>query len=90
MLGTVRSGLDYELEDQATALLVRDRKDLKAKGFTKLSDMHDWLTDHQLANRLSHEVYTTLGMPDPSIRAGMFGRAHNPLFGTRPRRAEAV
>lgn len=81
----IKRGFDWELEEQAAALLRADRL---INGGWKHSD---WLTDAQLQARQMREVFNKNGFPDENIMEGRVFRAYNPLFGTRPKRfAEAV
>lgn len=86
-LGMVKSGPDWPLEYQTQALLVKDRKDRGLHGVKVLTEEYSWLSIEQLDQRREHEVYTTVGSPDPNIVSGTFWRVYNPLFGKRPRRA---
>lgn len=78
--GTVKVGPDWELENQATEILMQDRRTTTPTDTEK----NLWLTDDQMRTRWNHEVYTWLGYPMPSIRSGLFRRAYNPLAGQRP------
>lgn len=76
----LKVGPDWDLEDQANEILMADRR----AGSAKFSDKNHWLTDDQLKERSLREIYTWLGYPVPSIRAGLFRRAYNPLAHQRP------
>lgn len=78
-LGTLRYGVDFELEDRANDILKRSRE-----GVTALSERNHWLTEYQLKERQEREVYTMKGCPEPHIKQGMYRRAHNPLINKRP------
>jgi hypothetical protein len=69
----LRSGVHAQLEEAATEMI---RKSLE--GVTKRSDKSDILTPWKERDRLSREVYNSLGAPDAAIRKGMFNRAWNP------------
>lgn len=87
-LGMAKVGPDWKLEDEALALLMKDRKDRGLDSPLKLiAEEYCWLSPGQLDLRLDREVYTTVGSPDPNIVSGTFWRVYNPLFGKRPRRA---
>lgn len=77
-------GFDLDVEEQATRLLMEDRK------LTGGWHHSDWLTDWQLKLRQDREVYNRNGFPDPNIREGRLFRAYNPLIGTRPQRLQSV
>jgi hypothetical protein len=91
-LGRITLGIDIELEDRATGLLMKDRKDRGLKGKTAAlrAEEYCWLTDWQMEERQLKEVYTTSGTPDPNILEGRVFRAYNPLFGKRPSRLQAA
>lgn len=80
-VGSLRSGIDWELEEEATRILKQDRKD---RGVTKQSEKRDWLTPVQLEHRLSKEIYTSVGVPDKGLFQGIYRRAYNPNIGKRP------
>lgn len=71
----LRSGVDYELEEQADAWLAKEK--LSAEN-------RDYLSADQLKLRAEREISNSLGVADASLMAGMYRRAHNPLAGTRP------
>ena len=79
MLGEAKSGINFELEKEANALLRHSRQ-----GVTALSEKQDFFTEEQMALRLQREVYNINGFPDPHINSGLFRRAYNPNFGNRP------
>lgn len=79
MLGETKTGINYELEKEANALLRRSRQ-----GVTALSEKQDFFTEEQMALRLQREVYNVNGFPDPHINSGLFRRAYNPNAGNRP------
>lgn len=87
-LGTVKFGIDYELEDQASSLLMDDRKGRGLKGVKSLSEEYCWLSHWQLDERLSREVYNHKGIPDVHLYSGLFQRVYNPLIGKRPKRGQ--
>jgi hypothetical protein len=90
VLGTVKREIDWELEEQAHALLIKDRKQRGIKSIqATTSEEYCWLTDWQLDLRLEREVYNKNGVPDANIIEGRFIRAFNPLFGKRPKRSDA-
>lgn len=69
----LRHGVCRELEDQADALI---RESLK--GVTSRTAKSDILTEWKQQDRWNHEVYSGLGVADPAVRRGIFGRAWNP------------
>lgn len=79
----IKFGPDWELEEKATGLLMKDRK---ARGGIRRGvdlDEYSWLSPWQLKLREDREVHNSLGYPDPDLFSGMFCRAYNPLFGKR-------
>ncbi|QDF18646.1 hypothetical protein SEA_PUPPER_160 [Gordonia phage Pupper] len=80
-LGSVRSGVDYDLEALADEFLRGSRQ-----GLTRLADKQDYLTAEQLDLRRGREVYNSNGVPDIHIVSGLYRRAYNPLAGKRPNR----
>lgn len=70
-----------KLEDEATLIIKHARKDVK-----KISEKQDVLSPEQLDLRMSREVLSDRGFPDPSVFRGMYRREYNPQFGRRPRR----
>jgi hypothetical protein len=75
----LRSGEDFNLEQEAAALLAESRQ-----GITALSEKRDWLTDDQLRLRYQREVPNQNGVCDESLFSGMFKRAFNADAGKRP------
>jgi hypothetical protein len=75
-MGRLRYGVHKELEAEADALL---RQSLQ--GVTSHSAKSDILTPWKEVDRRRREVYVATGIPDPSVRQGMFNRSLNP---TRP------
>lgn len=71
----LRSGVDYTLEEQADALLAKNREGVAA-GLILSAD--------QLDLRARREIGNHLGVADASLMAGIYRRVHNPLAGTRP------
>lgn len=72
-MAKMRSGVHYLLEEEANRLL-RD----SMRGITKHADKSDLLTPWKEAERHRREVYPTDGVPDASLRRGMFHRVANP------------
>lgn len=72
-MGTLRYGVHRPLEDEADRLIAES-----LKGVTKHSDKADILTPWKQDDRRKREVYTAHGVPDRSVRQGMFHRAWNP------------
>jgi hypothetical protein len=81
LLDSLYSGINNELEEQANAILREGRR-----GVTALSEKKDYLTEEQLSLRQAREVLNSNGVPDPSIRQGLYRRAYNPMANLRPRR----
>lgn len=81
MLSNLYSGINADLEEQANAILREGRR-----GITALSEKKDYLTEEQLNLRQAREVLNSNGVPDPSIRQGLYRRAYSPLAGARPGR----
>lgn len=78
---SLKSGVDYSLEEEADRWLAKSRE-----GVTALSEKRDYLTRDQLALRASREVLNQNGFSDEALMSGMFRRCFNPLFGHRPGR----
>lgn len=77
---SLRSGVDYSVEERADRLLATGRE-----GVTALCDKRDYLTKDQLSLRAQKEVMNVNGISDESLMSGLFRRAYNPLAGHRPR-----
>jgi len=69
-VGALRSGVHLLLEEEANRL-IRD----SLKGVTKHSAKSDILTPWKETERRRKEVYVSSGIPDASLRKGMFHRA---------------
>lgn len=65
-------GIHKELEAAADELLRQAVADLPR------SQKMDILTPWKERDRLSREIYTSEGLPDPAVRSGMYNRAWNP------------
>lgn len=65
-------GIHKELEEAADELL------RQAVAKLPRSQKMDILTPWKERDRLSREVYTSEGIPDPSVRSGIYHRAWNP------------
>jgi len=76
---SVQYGENYDLEEQAAAILAKSRE-----GITALTEKRDWLSRDQLLNRYAHEVYNSNGVSDESLMSGIFRRAFS-TAGPRPR-----
>lgn len=81
LLDDLYTGVNSELEEQANAILREGRR-----GITALSEKKDYLTEEQLNLRQAREVLNSNGVPDPSIRQGLYRRVYSPLAGARPGR----
>ena len=57
--------------------------DMMIRSSIKESDKGFILSEDQILNRMSHEVFVSSGYPDPVYYRGIFGRAHN-YSGLRP------
>ncbi len=68
-----KRGVHPQLEAQADRLIRESLKDV-----TKCSEKADILTPWKEQDRRRREVYVESGIPDPSVRKGMFHRAYNP------------
>lgn len=90
VLGVVKSGPDWDLETEAQAILVKDRKDRGLLSIKVNSEEYSWLTLEQLEYRQKREVFTEYGIGEVIAPTGMFMRAWNPLIGTRPKRPATV
>lgn len=73
-MARMRFGTDRVLEAQADAILRRS-----LAGVTAHSAKADILTPWKAHDRASREVYVSSGVPDPSVRRGVFGRVYNPI-----------
>lgn len=73
-MGIVRRGIHRPMEDEANRII---RESLI--GVTKHSDKADILTPWKEQARYRREVYVQSGVPDESIRKGMFNRVVNPI-----------
>lgn len=71
-MGFIRYGIHAPLEAAADELLRRSMA-----GITSMNAKSDILTPWKQRDRLSKEVFTTDGTPDPAIRRGMYHRAAN-------------
>lgn len=71
-MGQLHYGLHAPLEDAATELI---RKSLE--GVTSMAEKSDILTPWKEMDRRRREVYTESGVPDGSVRRGMYNRAWN-------------
>jgi hypothetical protein len=69
----LRHGVNVQLEEMANELI---RQSLA--GVTARSAKSDILTPWKERDRLSREVYSSSGTPDPAMRKGMYHRAWNP------------
>lgn len=72
-MSSPRSGVHPILEAEADRLIKTS-----LVGITKHSEKSDILTPWKEQDRLRREVYVESGTPDPTVRRGMFNRAHNP------------
>ena len=81
LLDDLYTGINSELEEQANAILREGRR-----GVTALSEKKDYLTEEQLNLRQAREVLNSNGVPDPSIRQGLYRPPYSPLAGSRPGR----
>lgn len=70
--GRVRYGTHLTLEEAADAIIFGHLRTV-----TSREEKSDVLTTWKYKNRISREVYTASGYPDPSIRQGMFTRSLN-------------
>jgi hypothetical protein len=77
---SLRSGVDYHLEEDADRWLAESRR-----GVTSMSAKTDYLSKEQLALRQSKEVMNHHGVSDSALFSGMYRRAFNPQAGQRPK-----
>lgn len=68
----VRYGVHPTLEEAANEILFQHLRTI-----TSREEKSDILTQWKEKNRYSREIYTANGVPDPSIRQGMFNRVLN-------------
>lgn len=71
-MGFVRYGVHKELEAAATEMIRQSME-----GVTSMAEKSDILTPWKEQDRRSREVYSSTGVPDPSVRKGMYHRAWN-------------
>lgn len=71
--GIVRHGRHAPLEDAADALLFGHLAKI-----TRSADKADVLTPWKERDRLKREMHVSTGVPDASLRSGIFGRVINP------------
>ena len=69
----LRSGVHREMEDAADEMLR-----VQLSGITRHSEKSDVLTPWKEQARRSREVYSSEGVPDGSLRRGIFTRELNP------------
>ena len=80
-MGTLKSGIDWELEEQADRLLADQRRSTT----TKHTEMRDYLSVGQLERRMAREIYTSTGFPEESLYRGITKRAYYPPRDGAPR-----
>jgi hypothetical protein len=68
----MKYGVHRALEDAADALIKES-----LEGVFSHKEKSDILTPWKQADRLRREVYTAVGVPDASVRKGMFHRVAN-------------
>lgn len=68
----LRHGIHKALDDEATRLIMQS-----LKGVTSMSAKSDILTPWKEQDRARREILVSSGMPDRSIRQGMYHRAWN-------------
>ena len=71
-LGRLQSGVNITLEDLADEMIRRS-----LEGVTRYCEKDDILTPWKQQMRKSREIYTQSGVPDSSIRRGMYHRIAN-------------
>lgn len=72
-MGRMRYGRHAGLEDEADRLIHES-----LAGVTSMAAKSDILTPWKEQQRRRREVYVSSGVPDPSVRQGMFHRRINP------------
>jgi hypothetical protein len=80
-MGIIRRGVHRPLEDEANRIIKES-----LFGVTKHSDKADILTPWKAQARYRREVYVASGIPDQSVRQGMFNRVvntHKPELNSR-------
>lgn len=70
--GRIRYGTNLVLEEEADEIIFGH-----LRGISSREAKSDILTPWKLKNRLSKEVYNVTGVPQPSIRSGMYHRTLN-------------
>ena len=75
-MGRMSFGVHQRLEAEADRLIKES-----LRGVTKHSEKADLLTPWKAAERYRREIYVQSGVPEESVRKGMFGRVANK---TRP------
>lgn len=90
VLDVVKSGPDWELETEAHAILIKDRRDRGLRSNRVNSEEYSWLSFEQLDLRQKREICTEFAIGDMIVPTGMYMRAWNPMIGTRPRRPVTV
>lgn len=78
---SLRAGIDWKLEAKADELLGAHRATCTTAG-----EKTEILTEAQLKLRWDREVYTSLGVADSQLFAGLYRREFNPEMGQRPSR----
>lgn len=81
---SLKTGPDWKLEDQANQLIFGARRQMKQETGYHLYQINDILSEDQFELRRNREVYVTSGIPEGTYLRGQYGRAYNPLWGSRP------
>ena len=80
-----RPGVNYDLESQADDLL----KTYRGTCVTN-DEKTEFFTEAQMKLRWDREVYNSFGLAESSLFSGIYGRAFNPEFGSRPSRHQRL
>ena len=80
---SIKSGIDYELEELADQLLAQAKRD---RIFPE-EDPYDVLSPGQLDRRKSREIFNGRGVPEAHLFSGLYRRAYNPKIQDRPPKA---
>lgn len=76
----MRTGEQYDVEDEAERRLAEARRTLPAN-----DDDPVYLSREQEILRRQKEVMNVNGVPDGRLMQGLYRRTHNPMTGQRPR-----
>lgn len=83
VLGRLKSGIDYGLEEMADEMLAQAKRDKVA-----VDDDYEVLSPGQLDRRRGREIYNQNGTPEVHLFSGLYRRAYNPRMRDRPQKNE--